>query len=104
MRLLPLVPDGCSLTEEGLAAQAGRAAAVRASVLELEREPGTLRVRFGADVDEAVVERLVETERGCCSFLELAWDARARELSVAAPEGTNTEAVGAIAALFEGAS
>jgi hypothetical protein len=104
VRALPLLPDRCSLTAEGLSAQAHRAAAVRASVLELERRARTLRVRFAADVDEAVVARLVEAERGCCSFLELAWDARARELSVAAPEGTDAEAVGTIASLFEEAA
>ena len=73
MKPLPLI-DGCSLDAAGSDGQRARLLTLRPSVLGVEREPGELHVRFAAGVDGEMVRELVAVERGCCSFLDLAYD------------------------------
>jgi hypothetical protein len=101
MRSLPLiVPDGCSLSADGLADQAGRAAQLRPAVATLARSEDELRVSFGADVDRALVDAIVATEQGCCSFLEVEYDDAARVLRVGAHDAQGREVVGRMAEFF----
>ena len=102
MRSLPLiVPDGCSLTQDSLADQAGRAARLRPSVADVERSAETLRVSFAAGVDRALVDEVVATEQQCCSFLAVEYDGVARVLSVAADDARGREVVRQLAEFFE---
>jgi hypothetical protein len=102
MKSLPLiVPDGCTLSVAELADQQGRAARLHPSVATLTRSEDELRVSFGPDVDRGLVDEMVATEQGCCSFLEVDYDDSARLLRVGANDAQGREIVGRIAEFFE---
>jgi hypothetical protein len=102
MKSLPLiVPDGCTLSVAELADQQGRAARLLPSVARVMRSEDELRVSFGAGVDRGLVDELVATEQGCCSFLEVDYDDSARLLRVGANDAQGREIVGRIAEFFE---
>ena len=99
---LPLiVADGCTLSPDGLADQAGRAARLRPSVARLERSEHELCVTFSDGVDRALVEEIVATEQNCCSFLEIEYDGAARTLRIATRDAQGRGIVGQMAAFFE---
>ena len=101
MRSLPLlVPDGCTLSPDGLADQGDRAARLRPTVVNLDRSEDELRVSFGPDVDRALVDEVVATEQSCCSFLEIEYDGVVRLLRIAAHDAQRREIVGQMAAFF----
>ncbi|MCP9485536.1 MAG: hypothetical protein MSC30_06725 [Gaiellaceae bacterium MAG52_C11] len=101
MKDLPLiVADGCTLSPEGLADQAGRAARLLPSVAKLERSEDELRVSFADGVDRALVDEVVATEQRCCSFLEIEYGGGARLLRIAAHDAQGREIVGQMAAFF----
>jgi hypothetical protein len=101
MKSLPLiVPDGCTLSADGLADQAGRARRLLPSVATVKRSEDELRVSFAVDVDRALVDEVVATEQGCCSFLEVEYDRSARTLRVGAHDPQGREVVGQLAAFF----
>ncbi|MBA3788494.1 MAG: hypothetical protein H0X21_07350 [Actinobacteria bacterium] len=98
---LPLiVADGCTLSPDGLADQAGRAARLLPSVASLERSEDELHVTFGEGVDRALVDEVVATEQRCCSFLEIEYDGASRLLRIAAHDAQGREIVGQMAAFF----
>jgi hypothetical protein len=102
MRSLPLiVPDGCTLSLAELADQQGRAARLLPSVATLTRSEGELRVSFGPDVDRDLVDELVATEQGCCSFLEVDYSDSERLLRIGAHDEQGREIVGRMAEFFE---
>jgi hypothetical protein len=101
MKSLPLiVPDGCTLSSEGLVDQAGRAARLRPSVASVERSEDALRVSFGRSVDRALVDEVVAAEQRCCSFLEIEYDGTARMLRVGAHDAQGREVVRQLAEFF----
>jgi hypothetical protein len=102
MKSLPLiVPDGCTLSLDELADQQGRAARLLPSVATLTRSEDELRVSFGLDVDSRLVEEMVATERGCCSFLEIDYDDSERLLRIGANDAQGREIVWRMAEFFE---
>ena len=101
MKSLPLiVPDGCTLTSDGLADQAGRAARLLPSVASVEQAASELRVSFEPGVDRALVDEVVATEQQCCSFLEIEYDGAARTLRVGAHDAQGREIVRQLAGFF----
>ena len=101
MKSLPLiVHDGCSLTADGLAAQAERAARLLPSVVKVRRAEDELRVFFGPGVDRALVDELVMTERRCCSFIRVEYDESDRLLRFGADDEQGREIVGLLAGFF----
>ena len=101
MKSLPLiVPDGCTLSVDELVDQQGRAARLLPSVATVARSEDELRVSFGAGVDRVLVEELVATEQGCCSFLEIDYDDSARQLRIGAHDEQGREIVGWMAEFF----
>jgi hypothetical protein len=102
MKSLPLiVPDGCTLSMAELVDQQGRAARLLPSVATLTRSEDELRVSFGPDVDRGLVDEMVATEQGCCSFLEVDYDDSERLLRLGAHDAQGREIVGRIAEFFE---
>jgi hypothetical protein len=99
MKELPLV-EGCALTPADLAEQAGRAARLRAALVSAERTPDNLRITFSASVDVSLIAELVETERSCCPFFALDYDADERVLSVGIADAARRPALDAVAAAF----
>ena len=103
MRALPLVaPDGCSLSPDGLAAQASRAETLRPAVLGVERSADGLRVAFSPDVDRRAVGTLVAAERECCSFLAIDYDEDSRVLQLRSDDARGPGVLAELAAFFEG--
>ena len=101
MRSLPLiVPDGCKLSPDELADQAGRATRLFPSVASMERSEDELHVAFEPGVDRALVEQLVTTEQGCCTFLAIDYDNAARMLRIGAQDEQGREVVGRLAEFF----
>ena len=101
MKNLPLiVPDGCELSPDGLADQAGRAARLLPSVVKVRRSEDELRVTFGPGVDRALVDEVVATEQQCCSFLEIEYDEAERLLRIGAQDAEGREIVGQMAEFF----
>jgi hypothetical protein len=86
----------CSLDQAQLAEQlAGYARAGRgAEVIESERRRRVIRV--GSDVPESLIVRLIEVERGCCPFFEIAWDAASRRLAIEVRDSEHEPALEAI--------
>jgi hypothetical protein len=68
--------------------------------LKLWRSEEELRVFFGPGVDAALVDEVVETERGCCSFLRVEYDADERLLRIGADDEQGREVVGRLAGFF----
>jgi len=95
-----IVPDGCTLSSDGLADQAGRAARLLPSVAGLTRTEAELRVSFAEGVDRALVDEVVATEQGCCSFLEIEFDGAERVLRIGAHDAQGREIVRQMAAFF----
>ncbi len=101
MKSLPvIVPHGCTLSPDGLSDQAGRAARLLPSVARVERSEGELRVSFSEGVDRALVDEVVATEQGCCSFLEIDFDGAARLLRVGAHDAQGREIVRQLSEFF----
>ena len=101
MKSLPLiVPDGCTLSVDELVDQQGRAARLLPTVATVMRSEDELRVSFGPGVDRALVDALVATEQGCCSFLEVDYDDSARLLRIGANDAQGREIVGRMAEFF----
>jgi len=101
MKNLPLiVADGCTLSPDGLADQAGRASRLLPSVAKLECSEDELRVSFRDGVDRALVDEVVATEQRCCSVLEIEYDGAARLLRIAAHDAQGREIVRQMAGFF----
>jgi hypothetical protein len=102
MKSLPLiVPDGCKLSADELADQAGRVSRLRPSVASVDRSRDALVVAFEPGVDRALLEEVVRTEQGCCTFLAIDYDDDARVLSIGAQDDEGREVVRRLAEFFE---
>ena len=101
MRSLPLiVPDGCTLSVDELVDQQDRAVRLRPSVTAVLRSEDELRVSFGDGVDRVLVDEMVATEQGCCTFLQIEYDDSARLLRVGASDAQGREIVARMAEFF----
>ncbi len=61
----------CTLTPGGRVLQRERFKLVRGGIVDVERLPTALTVRFDPGTDETVLAKLVATERMCCTFLDI---------------------------------
>ena len=98
-----LVP-ACALTEEGFSRQRARYAHVAAAARTVRYDERRLRVEaeLSLEVDEQVVEALVATERECCPFFDLTYDASARRLVVGVERAEHAAALEVVAAALRG--
>ena len=71
-------------------ARAGRGAAV------IERSPRRRVIRVGSAVPETLILRLIEVERGCCPFFDMAWDGASRRLAIEVRDSDHEPALEAI--------
>jgi hypothetical protein len=99
VKALPVIAD-CTLSDDGLEVQRSRASALRPAVERVERRPASLAVTFAAGVDRGVLDELIETERGCCSFLAIDYDEPARALRISIDDLRHTEVLDAFTAFF----
>lgn len=94
MKELPLA---CSLDETEMAAQRARYAVVARHVKSLASGERSLRARLDESLDGAVLRELIDVERDCCPFFEIAYDPSDRLLSVSVASEQHAPALQAIA-------
>jgi hypothetical protein len=94
MKELPLA---CSLDETGMAAQRARYAVVARHVQSLASGERSLKARLDESLDGAVLRELIDVERECCPFFDIAYDAGERVLSVSVSNDEHAPALQAIA-------
>jgi hypothetical protein len=94
MKELPLA---CSLDETGMAAQRARYAVVARHVQSLANGERSLKARLDESLDGAVLRELIDVERECCPFFDIAYDAGERVLSVSVSSDEHAPALQAIA-------
>jgi hypothetical protein len=99
VRALPVIAD-CTLSVDGLTVQRSRASALRPAVERLERRPASLAVTFGPGIDRRLLDELIATERGCCSFLAIDYDEPGRALRIGIDDLRHTDVLDAFTAFF----
>jgi hypothetical protein len=90
------VIPACSLSAGELGHQLARYRAAGQSAEVIERGRRRRVIRVSSAVPESLILRLIEVERGCCPFFELAWDEESRRLTVEVPNGDYEPALAAI--------
>jgi hypothetical protein len=93
---LPMAPLRCTLDEPGLAAQRARYQTVAGHLTGLRRDHEGVVAELDPAVDRAVLEELIEVERGCCPFFDIGYDPSRRRLTVAVREPEHEPALDAI--------
>jgi arsenite methyltransferase len=89
------LPAACALDGAGMAEQGERYARLGASAARITRSPGHLEVELGPETDAELVRELVDSERGCCPFLDIEHDEQRGLLTIAA-RTEHDEVLGAI--------
>jgi hypothetical protein len=98
---LPLGAQSCTLEPAQLRDQLERYRQLGRHTIGLQQQQGQLVAQFSQAVRAGLVEQTVEIERGCCSFLDIAYDRLDRRLTVIA-DGADQDAT--LAALFSALS
>lgn len=80
-----------------MAAQRARYAVVARHVRSLASGERSLRARLDESLDGAVLRELIDVERECCPFFEIAYDPREHLLSVSVATDEHAPALQAIA-------
>jgi hypothetical protein len=86
----------CRLDEVGLGAQLDRYRRLAAWVARSERRDARLHTWFSELVDLELLTLTVDTERGCCAFLEIDYRAADRRLSIGGADPDRASALDAI--------
>jgi hypothetical protein len=94
----------CSLDEQGLREQRARYARLALSVTAVDRREGSIRFRFGEELDLQLLEEMVRVERDCCPFFRFAFDEEGRALTVSVEERELLPALEAIASDLDAAA
>jgi len=94
---LPIASDGCTLDDSGLGDQLDRYRQLGATAVTVQDSDTGLLITFDVDVDIDLLDETVATERGCCSFFTLAYDASTRRLSIGIDDPTRADALAALA-------
>lgn len=89
---------GCTLSQPQLEEQLARYRGLAAHVVEARHTSGELTVEFADGVPEQQLERTLEVERECCSFLAIAYDRDARRLTITVEGGDHEPVLAALAA------
>jgi hypothetical protein len=87
----------CALDETGLGVQLGRYRRAGEDARLIERTRRRLVVIIDEHVENALIEKAVITERACCPFFMLSWEAHRRRLTVAVSEPEHEPALEGIA-------
>ena len=94
---LPMAVAACSLNEAELREQLARYGAAGEGAEVIDSSGRRRVIRVAASVPESLIERLIEVERGCCPFFELAWDRASRCLTIEVSAAEHEPALDAIA-------
>jgi hypothetical protein len=99
---LPMAPTDCTLNESDLAAQLDRYQRLGAAVQHVHQHPDELVVSFQDTIDPALLDETIATERSCCPFFLLDYDASERRLSITVGDPARRDALGALASALTG--
>lgn len=75
------IPE-CRLDDDAFGAQLRRYRELARHVEQIERQPGSLTVRFDPELRPGLLEHTLEVERACCSFVNLDYDSAQRQLTI----------------------
>jgi hypothetical protein len=92
-----MASGSCSLSEIDMQAQLERYRAIGSGGQGRWISATSVELVVSRAVPDGLVEQTVATERSCCPFFELEWDADARRLAVAVSRGENVPALEVIA-------
>jgi hypothetical protein len=92
---LPIL--ACTLDAEGAREQCRRYRDLATHVAAVHRRDQQLLIDLDADAAVALVEELVQTERACCPFFTIGWDAGEGRLTFAVSSSEHEPALGVIA-------
>ena len=97
--LLKAIPE-CTLTGDAAGPQISRYRGLAPHVTQVERSTGEVRVEFDERVPEEMLEQTLSVERGCCGFLDLAYDQSSRSLMITVAEIADDPRLDAFVALL----
>jgi hypothetical protein len=94
---------GCTIGTGDTSVQLERVATLRRHVTRLERRRGFLAIAFDGAADRDSIERFIEVERGCCSFLTIELEHLMGEtrLVFSSDDPEREPALAAIAGIFD---
>jgi hypothetical protein len=92
-----MAPSGRALDDRQLAQQLSRYRRLINSVLSLQRDGCSARVRFVEQVETDLLDETLAIERGCCGFFTLDYDSSSGVLSI----GTEPERADALSMLLD---
>lgn len=101
-RELPMAPADCTLDPVRLGEQLERYRRLGAAAGQIEPGDQELVVWFEDRVDLELLAATVATERECCSFFTLDYDASRRRLSIAVDDPTRRAALAALLGALSG--
>jgi hypothetical protein len=92
-----MASGSCSLSDGDLRAQLERYRAIGSGSTGRRASPMSVELVVGRAVPDGLVEQAVATERSCCPFFELEWDAGSRRLAVVVLRDADVPALDVIA-------
>lgn len=87
----------CRLDRTGLGEQRDRYRSLGAQAEEIVRERGSLTIRFGPGLDEALLRETIAIEEDCCSFFRFEFSAAERRLQIGVATAEQDAALDALA-------
>ena len=87
----------CALDEAGMREQRARYAHLARSVTRVEREPDTVLIYFGQELDRQTLHQALAVERECCPFFRFSFDEQSRRLRATVRETDQLPALDAVA-------
>lgn len=97
-----MAPTDCTLDELGLAAQLDRYRRLGEAARDVRQDDDELVVSFQETVDTALLMETIATERRCCPFFVLDYDASERRLSIAVADPARRDALEVLGAALTG--
>ncbi len=92
-----MILSGCGLDGAGVGQQVDRYRRIGQGARIISRTNRVLVTELAPDIDAALIDQAIETERGCCQFFELSWHPEQRRLTVGVSDTEHEPALGAIA-------
>jgi hypothetical protein len=93
----------CALDEAGKREQRARYVLLASSVRRIERQPNTVLIYFGPDLDRQTLEQTLSVERECCPFFTFAFDEQSGRLRATVADTDHVPALDAVAHALEAA-
>jgi hypothetical protein len=93
---LPMAVADCALEPGALREQADRYRRLGAAACVIKVDGERLLITFQSTVDRELVDATIATERRCCPFFALDYDASRRRLSISVADALRLDALDAV--------